>query len=268
MTVTRRQLLAGIGTGTLLGGLALGRQPPPFRYTYAAPADDTDDSILRVAWYETYNGHFLENQGGTDDSINESLDPTQQPEPVAEASTVITQSGPVLGLSNVLPGDAGTLVVGLEVAQSEIGEPVDVWFQGTITADAENGRNEAEAAAGDATTAVGELDDEATVELWMDESPLGSCDGLRNFDETLRRPLIARAPFATAFGPNSTAGSETGMKLYDSCLDPGTLRCVALSWELPADASNQVQGDSFVFDFAFAAGPCGGESPFTVGGSA
>jgi hypothetical protein len=248
--------------------MALRRQEPPFRYTYAAPASDTDDSVLQVAWYETYNGSFQENQGGTDDGFNESLDPSQQPAPVTEAGAVIAESGPVLGLSNVLPGDAGTLVIGLEVTPSETAEPVDVWFRGQVTADAENGQNEVESAAGDATAAVGELDDEATVELWMDESPLGSCDGLRNFEETLRRPLVAEAPFATAFGSDSVVASEAGLKLFDSCLDPGTMRCVALSWELPADASNTVQGDSFVFDFAFAAGPCDGESPFSVGGSA
>ncbi len=266
MTFTRRQLLAGIGAGSLGGGMLLRRQEPPFRFTYAAPTDDTNDSTLRVAWYETYNGAFLENQAGTDDGFNESLDPAQQPESVTEASTVIAESGPVLGLSNVLPGDAGTLVVGLEVTESATPEPVDVWFQGSVTEDAENGRNGAEAAAGDVTTDLGELDEEATVEVWMDESPLGSCDGLRNFDETLRRPLVAKAPFATALGPSSDVASETGRKLFDSCLEPGTRRCIALSWELPPDASNRAQGDSFVFDFAFAAGPCDGESPFAVGG--
>jgi hypothetical protein len=267
MELTRRELMAGIGGGSLVvGGLSLRRRTPRFtNYTFAAPADDTTDSLLRIAWYETYNGDFVENHAGTSDGYNDTMDPTATPSPVREASDVIEGSGPVLALDDVLPGDRGTLVVGLDVDEQAT-DPVEIWFRGAVTDDAENGVNEPEYAAGDDTPEAGELDEAAVVELWMDESPIGSCDGLRNYDEALRAPLVARAPFASAFGPSTGVGSEAGVRLFDTCLDPGTLRCVALSWSLPEDASDRVQGDSLAFDFAFAAGPCGGESPFLLGG--
>jgi hypothetical protein len=269
MKLTRRSLLAGIGGGTLvLGGLRFRQRPPAFtQYTYAAFTEDTNDSILRVAWYETRNGTYLENQAGTTDSYDATIDPATAPVYIEEATYRTDVAGPVLQLRNVLPGDSGTLVVGLEVVSGDTQDPVSVWLSGVVSAEAENGRNEPELKAGDTTDTVGELADEATVEMWTDTSPLGSCDGLRTLDETLRAPVVPRAPFGDAFAQDTTIANE-GVKVFDDCLDPGTFRCVALSWELPITATDQAQGDSFVFDFAFAGGPCDGDSPFLTGGSA
>lgn len=266
MELTRRELMAGIGGGSLaVGGLSLRRGTPPFtNYTVAAPAEDTNDSLLRIAWYETYNGRFVENHAGSSASYDETMDPAPTPAFVREA-TAGFEERPVLALDNVLPGDRGTLVVGLDVDEQAT-DPIEVWFRAAVTDDAENGVNEPERTAGDDTPESGELDEAAVVELWMDESPIGSCDGLRNYDEVLRAPLVPRASFASAFGHSTGVASEAGIRLFDACLDPGTLRCVALSWALPEDASDRAQGDSLGFDFAFAAGPCDGESPFLVGG--
>lgn len=268
MKFTRRELMAGIGGGSIVvSGVLFGRQSPRFsRYTYAAPEDDTDDGILRVAWFETYNGAFVENQGGTDDGYEATIDPTTEPEYVREASLVTDTRGPVISLQNVLPGDRGTLVVGLDVVEEAATSPLDVWFRASISADDENGLIEPELEAGDTTPADGELDEEAFVEAWVDNSPLGSCDGLRNLDEGLRSPIVIRAPFGEAFAPTSDVADTGGVRVFNSCLEPGSLRCVAFSWKLPQHASNRSQGDSLEFDFSFAGGPCGGDSPFVVGG--
>ena len=166
MTLTRRELLTGIGAGAIgVGGLSLRRDTPRFsRYTYAAPEDDTDDRRLSIAWYERYNGAFVANHAGTNDSLDTTLDPDSGPEYVEEATFVTDATGPVLSVGNVLPGDSGTLVVGLEVVNDDGAEPLDVWFRGSVTDDAENGVNGPERAAGDFTS-DGELDDAATVDL-------------------------------------------------------------------------------------------------------
>ncbi|MFC6874027.1 hypothetical protein [Halobellus marinus] len=268
MTLTRRELLTGIGAGALgVGGFSLRRHTPRFsQYTYAAPEDDTDDRRLRIAWYEKYNGGFVANHAGTNDTLETTLDPDSGPAYVDEATFVTDVSGPVLSVGNVLPGDTGTLVVGLEVVDGSDAEALDVWFRASLTEDSENGVNGPERAAGDTTEDDGELDDDAVVEMWLDGSPLGSCNGTKEFDETLESPLVAPAPFAEAFAPTADAGDAEGLLALD-CIPPGSLRCVALRWELPAETGNQAQGDSLGFEFAFAGGACDGDSPFVVGGT-
>ena len=271
MTLTRRELLTGIGGGTLaVGGLvAIGDSTRSSRrfsqYTYAAPDDDTNDQRLSVAWYERYNGAFVENHADTDDDLDTTLDPDGGPGYAEEATFVTDVSGPVVSVGNVLPGDTGVLVVGLEVADDPA-ESLGVWLRASITEDRENGINEPERVAGDTTPDDGELDEVAVVEVWRDGSPFGSCNGRKEFDETLESPLVGPAPFAEAFDPTTDVGGSDGLLAFD-CLDPGTLRCVALRWEVPDGTGNRAQGDSLGFDFSFAGGPCDGDSPFAVGGS-
>ncbi|TSD08882.1 hypothetical protein DP107_17845 [Haloglomus irregulare] len=270
MLFTRRQLLTGIGGGALaIGGLTLGQRPPRFStYTYAAPDDDTDDRRLRVAWYETYNGALVGSTDGdgTETDADAVLDSERSPGYVEEATFVTDVSGPVISVGNVLPGDTGTVVVGLEVVETEPSEPLDVWIAGSITGADEHGINEPERTDGDTTPDRGELGDDAVVEVWIDGSPLRGCDGIRNFEESLESPLVARSSFTNAFAPSTDIGGADGALALD-CLDPGSLRCVALRWELPADVDNRSQGDALGFEFAFAGGPCSGDSPFGVGGS-
>jgi hypothetical protein len=268
MEFTRRELLAGIGGGTLaVGGLSLGRRAPAFtQYTYAAPDDDTADGAVRVAWYETYNGAFLENHAGTSDGFDATLDPATEPAYVAEATYVTDGSGPVVSVGNVLPGDRGTLVVGLEVVDREGAEPTDVWVRGALTADEENGRNGPELAGGDTTADDGELDEVALVELWRDGSPLGTCNGRKEFDEELEAPIVERAPFGDAFGSNADIGDADGVLVLEG-LAVGALRCVALAWELPIGTDNRTQGDGLGFDLSFGAVPTGAGSPFPLGGA-
>ena len=267
MELTRRELLAGIGGGTLaVGGLTLGRRTPAFgQYTYAAPDDDTADGAVRVAWYETYNGAFLENHAGTSDGFDATLDPGTAPAYVTEATYVTDVSGPVVSVGNVLPGDRGTLVVGLEVVDSEAAEPTDIWVRGSLTADGEHGRNGPELGAGDTTDDDGELDEVAFVELWRDGSPLGTCNGRKEFDEELEAAIVERAPFGVAFGSSADVGDADGVLALEG-LAVGSLRCVALAWDLPDGTDNRAQGDSLGFDLSFGAVPAGAGSPFPLGG--
>jgi hypothetical protein len=260
MQFTRRQLLAGIGGGTLaVGGIAAARPADPTftRYTYAAP--DTDDRRLRVAWYERYNGAFLEQQNGTEAvTLTDALDPATVPEYVVDAS------GPVVSLSNVVPGDSGTLVVGLEVVDDEGAEPLDVYVRAALTADAENDVNGPEGRAGDNPNSdEGELGAATEVVLWRDDVPGGSCNGefqpMAGFGET----AIAEGSMKSAFaGALATDG-----ELAIDCLSAGSTRCISLSWQVPLDAGNILQTDSVGVDIAFAGVPCGGESPFGTEGA-
>jgi hypothetical protein len=266
MQLTRRQLLVGLGTGALgMTGAALTRERPQYtHYTYASDGD-LDDRRVRVAWYERYNGVGLESQAGpAEASLAETLDPGTDPTYVNDPTDVTAVNGPIVTVGNVLPSDGGTLVVGLEAVDGGdfIAEPLDVWLRGVVTDDAEGGLNEAEAAVGDRSPDDGELDDQLTVELWRDGSPLGSCDGRREFFEALEAPLVERAPVRTAFGPGSDVGDADGQRVLTG-LTPGTSRCFALAWTLPrGSGGNRVQSDGVAFELAFGAVPAGAASPF------
>lgn len=269
MQLTRRKLLGTIGLGTVgVGGVMSDRGEPRYtHYTYAATGD-LDDRRVRVAWYERYNGDFQENQSGTQsEGFDDTLDPDTAPAYVTEATYVTDASGPVVSVGDVMPGDSGVLVVGLEAVDDGdfVAEPVDVWLRATVTDDAEGGINGPEAAAGDTTADDGELDDEILVEIWNDGSPLGSCDGEKDFVESLEGSLVEQASIGEAFGGSSAVASDSGLLAF-SGLDPGESRCVALAWEFPYDAAtNRSQGDSATFDVQFGAGPVEGGSPFVEG---
>ncbi|MEF8886723.1 MAG: hypothetical protein V5A30_02875 [Haloarculaceae archaeon] len=268
MQLTRRQLLAGVGAGALgVTGASLTRDQPRYtHYTYASDGD-LDDRRVRVAWYERYNGVGLESQAGaTEATLEEALDPDTEPAYVDDPTDATAVDGPVVTVGNVLPGDEGTLVVGLEAVDGGdfIPEPLDVWLRGAVTADGEGGLNEAETAAGDRSSDGGELDEWVTVELWRDGSPLGSCNGRRELDEQLEAPLVERAPVRTAFGPDTDIGDADGQRVL-SGLSPGASRCFALAWAMPSGEGVDVaQSDSVAFELTFGVAPAGAASPFTV----
>ena len=266
MQLTRRKLLGAVGLGALGVGVGMrGRANPDFtHYTYASPGD-LDDRRLRVAWFETYNGRVIDHQGGTSETtVEEALDPASAPDYVQDATFVTDGTGPVISVGNVLPGDEGTLVVGLEAVDDGefVPEPMDVWLRAEITGDEERGRSGPERAAGDTSDGDGELDEELAVELWRDGSPLGTCNGRQEFDERLEGPILASAPIGDAFGPGSPTGAVTGTRVLGG-LQPGQTRCFALAWTFPTDTStNRTQGDVVRFDLAFGGVPIDGASPF------
>jgi len=252
--MTRRRVLAGLAglgaigaAGTGLGWL--GRPHGYTHYTYAQTVGDTDDGVLRVAWYETADGRLQETQGGTGGDANATLDPDSEPAYVGEAP------GPVIDLTGVVPGDSGSLVVGLEAVE----RPTRVWFRPTVDATDENGINEPEAKAGDATEDRGELQDVVEVRVWEDTgvlaSGIGACDGRFVGDPELTDGPTALGAVGTAFGD--------GVRLVD-CLEPGANYCLGLTWDLPAGTGNEIQTDSVDFSLRFVGIPCSETcNPFT-----
>lgn len=246
--LNRRQVLAGLGAVGFLtvgAGLGVGRRPNFTRYTYAQTVGDTNDAVLRVAWYESYNGTVQETQTGTADGtedVNATLDPGTDPAFVEEAS------GPVISLPNVMPGDEGRLLVGLQA----VTEPTKVWFRPTLTATAENGINEPERRAGDTTDGAdgGELQDAVGVRIFRDNgvAGVGACDGSRMIGEdwlTSGEPTLATVD----------ADFTDGVQLVD-CLQPDGTYCLGLEWQIPADWGNEIQGDSVEFALEFVGLPC------------
>ncbi|MEZ3145313.1 hypothetical protein [Halobaculum sp. MBLA0143] len=260
MQLTRRTLLAAVGLGSLgVGTATLGRQRPRFtNYSYAQTSG-LPESVVRVAWYERYNGVFQERQNGTTDpGLDATLDPETDPAYVDDLAAAA--DGPVFSLSGVLPGDDGVVIVGLETTATDdlLADEIDIYLQTTVTADGEGEFVEPEQAAGDTTATDGELDDELLVTVWRDGSPLGTCDGEVDVTETVTVP---EQPASVALGAGG-AGADAGV-LVVTGLTPGAPRCVSLAWRFPYDAStNRSQGDSLGFDAVFAAVPAGDGSPF------
>lgn len=274
-TFTRRRLLRSVGAAgfvTAGAGLGLrtldGRRPPYTRYTYAA-TQDTGDRRVRVAWYETYNGEFQEAQNGSSETnATLVLDADADPAYVEEAS------GPAITLSNLLPGDSGTLVVGLlaeEITESDGG--VDVWLRATLTEDCENGVNEPESlatgeddpmgetdCAEEAGIGTGELGDALEVALWRDDglAGVGACDGRLGVGET---PFVEGPLSTVTTGTDLATGRRVG-----GCLDQGATQCIGFAWELPAVSPNDLQSDSVAFDLSFVGVPCDSGNPFEDGG--
>ena len=135
---SRRHVLAGLGTvGLGLGvpvALFSGRSRAYTSYTMVpADVDGTDSTSasqspsdghgLRVAWWESYNGHVLETQGdGSETDAERVLDDGSEPTFVQDAN------GPLVTVGNVLPGDEGTVGIGIE-ADVASGQDVAVWFR-------------------------------------------------------------------------------------------------------------------------------------------
>lgn len=270
--ITRRSMLAGTGAA---GALALGarrlRQPPAFTaYTYAQPIDGEDDDPeagrrLRVSWYATYNGEVVQGAGAPeaatdDDSMATITDGESATNESAPVPTLVEHvDGPVLGLANVLPGDAGTLLVGLEALAPEgVEDGLDVWFRPAIVADEERGLTEPELLApGEDGTDRGELGEALQLQLWRDDGLLGACDGRLGLDET----VLASGPATMAIDALADG------RLVVPCLAPGERRCLGLAWDLPAATGNAVQTDELRFDLAFVARDCGEGDPFAGAGA-
>lgn len=235
----RRQLLAAVGG---LGALAavpqvgmnfLSESPEFTYYTYATTPEQLADEVLEVAWYEEYNGQAVERQGnGSETNASKVLDPDDDPAYVPDAS------GPVISISNALPGDSGRLVVGLRAT-----EDVQIDVTGSVTS-TENGLVEPEPSNGNGQ---GELDEVIQTKLWHDTGSvfgLGGCDGNLGAGDQ----LIDSGSLGEVLG-----GLD---RTIVDCLEAESRRCIGFDWSFPETAGNETQSDRVTFDLAFRARSC------------
>jgi hypothetical protein len=287
-TLTRRQILAGLGAVGVVAGVpraarALRGDPPFTAYTVA----QTDGPDLRVAWYEydTTDGSRIEDSarytpGATLEATNESFaGAAAAGEFVDRTGPDAVDAGPAIRFGNVLPGDGGALVIGLLTDADariwlRLSAPPDADGRARTLAETylENGVNEPERVAGD-TDPEGDLQDALGVRLWYDNGLTGGCDGRVGLGES----FVSRASSLDADGtfgevaPGLADGVALDFGLLDgACLPAGTQRCLSLRWALPAETGNEVQGDSLAFDLRFRATACDDDrNPFApAGGSA
>jgi hypothetical protein len=273
--ISRRRLLAGIGAvglvtvGTGLGQGALSTAHPYTRYTYALPdgasaTGGAPQPRLTLAWYQTYNGEAIDS-------------PAAEPSESAFADTAVyvdDVTGPVVDLPNLLPGDSGSLGVGLLVE----GAPANVWFalrpvgdDGPLSAFTENGVVEPEATAGDTTADRGELQNYLAFDCWYDTGVLGTnaglsgaCNGRRDVGE---QAIASGLLFATdddgTFTHPDVARLANGVRLDDEtlvggtgCLTPDEPRCLGFDWRFAGDEENDAQTDGVSFELAVAVTEC------------
>ncbi len=224
MGLSRRRLLgsAALAGATSVAGLAALTSDA---VAYQSSTTVGSDPSVRVDWRETYNGAVVDRG---DDS-----------------------NGPVLDVGNAQPGDSGTVAFRVT---PDTDQNARVWFSLALTANSENGRNEPERSAGDATGDRGELADALDVAVWYDTGSLGvlglgGCDGDRDAAETtLVNGSLVEADEALA----------DGVPLGGDCIASDGGVCVGVSWSLPAETGNRIQGDSVATSLSFTVGSCGG----------
>lgn len=262
--ISRRRLLAGLGaTGALGLGLGwqamVGQARPYTTFTYAQTDGSAAQARLRVAWYEMYNGGFRAAQPGTTEA-DVTPNGTQVLDPASSPSYVDEPAGPAVTVGNVLPGDSGSVVVGLLVESLPEGEEgLDIWFRSTPATNLENRLTEperlepAEDDPGDGSSA-GELGASLTARLWRDSgiAGVGACDGSYLFGE----PEVATGSL------DETLDAATGGLQIGTCLGPGQTECLGLEWSLPWEIGNAAQSDSVAFDLTFVGVSCGSGDPF------
>ncbi len=271
--ITRRQVLAGLGAvGLVAAGPRLVRtargEPAFSRYTLAQSTNGGPD--LRIAWYETYNGVYQEDSNRFTDGpglqpTNESFNDSAQAGRFVNTVDAIdpgeaVDSGAVIGLDNVMPGDEGVVVIGLLAEDAD----ATVWFKLDLLDTPENGLYEPEVATGDATAgaAGGELQDAIDVELWYDNGLTSGCDGVKSGTEAL---VSGPSTLGSVDGTLAQVATDTvdGVELdFDllgsGCLPAGVERCVAFRWSFPeAPDNNQSQTDGVSFSLRFVTVPCG-----------
>ncbi|WP_280536030.1 hypothetical protein [Halopenitus sp. POP-27] len=263
-TLTRRRLLAGASSVGVLG-LTAGRRVAPSRpstdvpdryarYTYAGPADPDDDDqpAIRVGWNSTYNGDPVdvgtETDAETEADGNES-DSTIEPSGTNDNGSGTPDGpqfgdtdgvpGPLIDASNVLPGDSGTVSIGLTV------EEMDARVRLFLT----DGTGE--------NPVSGALADVIEVALWYDTGILG-IGGCRGAESMPENPAIETTlrDLGDQYGPDSD-----GLIITDGledCLAEDEHFCLGFAWRIDESVTNAYQGAAADFGLAFRAEQCGG----------
>ena len=238
LDINRRRLLGvlgGTGVAAYLGlGYATGDS---VGYTYAS-SHSCDGYTLDAEWRETYtrNGEttLLENTTSSDGA--------------APGGSSIIQ------LSNVLPGDRGTVSFRVTADRTDTGasDTVSPTLGFDIVETAENGIIDPEEEAGDTTENTGELQEYLDLTVWENTGILGvDALGADDLTQQITEPTIAEGTFA-----------EVGSSLNDETLgtidtDGDESVSVTLRWELADDENiNVIQTDSVTFTLDIQ---CGGD---------
>ena len=288
--ITRRQVLAGIGgVGLLTAGAGLGQgvlsggAPPYTRFTYAQPdgngpggngngpngPDSGNGSLprLTVAWYQTYN----------DQPVDSPVDEQTEEAFGDRAVYVEDVTGPVISVPDAMPGDSGSLGIGI-IAENA---PANVWFavravptdgsDDPVSGFTENTIREPEATAGDTTGTLGELQNYLDFDVWYDTGVLGNgagftgaCNGRRDAGEQrITEGRLFETDDTGAFLHPDYQSLAGGIRVDDEtlvggngCLAPNQPRCLGLDWRFAADAPNLAQTDAVQFEFVFALTEC------------
>lgn len=161
---------------------------------------------------------------GDDDPVSSV---TASPTPTADSS-LLTAAAQPLTLSNLHPGDAGTVTARLSLS----GAPARLWYRGDVTAVDERRLTEPELMAGD-DDATGELQSYVDVRLWYAD---GDTD-------------------VTVYDGPLTGLQSTWTRLADRCFAPDA-HALYLDWTVDADAPNVIQSDAVTFSFGVAASSC------------
>ena len=239
LDINRRRLLGllgGTGAAAYLGlGYATG---DPVRYTYAS-SHDCDGYTLDAEWRETYTSDgdttLLENTTSSDGA--ESGDPS------------------IIQLSNVLPGDRGTVGFKLTAeADDGASDTVSPTLDFDILETAENGLNDPEGEAGDTTENVGELQDYLRVTIWENTGILGVDSlGADDLTQQITEPTIAEGTFAEV----AAALNDETLGSIDTSASSDESVSATLRWELADEENiNVIQSDSVRFSLDIR---CGGD---------
>jgi len=237
--LTRRRLLAGAGAAGLASvtGLSL-LTDDALGYTHSATITGASEVSLQSDWRATHNGRVVSQSG---------------------EGVETTDDGATATVSNVLPGDTGTLSFQVTPA-SEDGETptVQPYLTLELTETAENGRNEPERKAGDDTPDVGELQDYLQVEVWFDTGIMGvDAFGGDNGTQDLGEGLVD--PDAQG-SLEEVADALDDVAIGDCPMGDEPL-AVTMGWEFPEEQEDQnmTQGDSVEFDVVLVPEQCDGD---------
>lgn len=229
--LTRRSVLTSVGAAGVggygflrfRGSSTAGGGMEYTNYTLA----ETHGPKLLVGWYSTYNGHLR--SGTPTDGDDWEHDSTEK---YVDGVDALLADHPAVDIGNLLPGDEGTLSVGLFV------EP-----------DSESGRAWMRLDSG----AGSQLSEAIEVAVWYDTGifGIGGCQGAEN-GPTIDTITPAGATLAD---PGALSeGIEINSGVFDNgVIEPGERVCVALSWAFPTGSGNELQDSLTTFDLEFVA---------------
>lgn len=292
--LSRRQVLgaAGVvgasGLGAGLGTSALFRDEEQFGNNQLV-AGELD---LKVDWEQTYNGEPVnafpdEDADDIQDEISsrEDIADTLGEEVAVDSPSVETMfrdqfadlpddwARPLVELEDVKPGDSGEITFSLHLFDN----PGYIRMNGRCLENAENSIIEPEAGAANEDGLGGRVGGELTqaiqVTLWYDDGDNtpqsdeeiifeGSldrlqcllCDGLP-LDGQPASPFSS-VNFATQAAVGQGPMAADGANEARQCFENSTTHHIGLTWELPRDVGNEVQGDSNRFDLGFYTQQC------------